>query len=126
MLNGKVAVVTGGTRGIGLAIVKKYLDNGATVVLCGSREETAKNAVKKLKNEKPEYKVEGISPKLNSPEEIKAAFETIRSNHGRIDILDTVKQLTLHMDNGKKVDFFMTNGDVNIGSFPIKLSGKFY
>lgn len=33
MLKGKVAVVTGGTRGIGYAIVKKYLENGAKVVL---------------------------------------------------------------------------------------------
>ena len=38
MLKGKVAVVTGGTRGIGYAIVKKFLENGASVVLWGSRQ----------------------------------------------------------------------------------------
>lgn len=43
MLKGKVAVVTGGTRGIGYAIVKKYLENGAKVVLFGSRDETVNN-----------------------------------------------------------------------------------
>ena len=36
MLKGKVAVVTGGTRGIGYAVVKKYLENGAQVILFGS------------------------------------------------------------------------------------------
>ena len=38
LLKNKVAVVTGGTRGIGYAIVKTYLDNGARVVLCGSKQ----------------------------------------------------------------------------------------
>ena len=37
MLKNKTAAVTGGTRGIGLAIVKKYLENGANVVVMGSR-----------------------------------------------------------------------------------------
>ena len=40
MLKDKVAIVTGGTRGIGYAIVHKFLQNGAKVVLFGSREET--------------------------------------------------------------------------------------
>ena len=38
MLQGKVAIVTGGTRGIGLAIVRTYLQNGSKVALFGSRE----------------------------------------------------------------------------------------
>lgn len=87
MLKGKVAIVTGGTRGIGLAIVKKYLDNGATVILCGSRKETEEEAVKKLKQENPEYKVEGIAPKLTSPEEVREAFEYVKKSYGKIDIL---------------------------------------
>ena len=51
MLQGKIALVTGGTRGIGYAIVKKFLEHGATVILCGSREETAKRAEQQLKAE---------------------------------------------------------------------------
>ena len=38
MLEGKVAIITGGTRGIGYDIVKKFLDNKAKVVLFGSKE----------------------------------------------------------------------------------------
>ena len=45
MLKGKVAIVTGGTRGIGLAVVKKYLENGASVALTGSLQETVDKAL---------------------------------------------------------------------------------
>ena len=48
MLKGKTAVVTGVTRGIGFAIVKKYLDNGANVALAGSRKESVDKALEKL------------------------------------------------------------------------------
>ena len=42
MLEGKVAVVTGGTRGIGFATVKKFLENHAKVVLFFFLEESVK------------------------------------------------------------------------------------
>lgn len=87
MLKGKVAIVTGGTRGIGFAIVKKFLDNGATVVLCGSKKETADKAVEKLKQENIDYNVEGIAPNLCSPEEVKEAFENVKKTYGKVDIL---------------------------------------
>lgn len=87
MLKGKVAVVTGGTRGIGFAIVEKYLENGATVVLCGSRQETADKAIKQLKEINPNYNVEGIGLDLNNPEEIEKEFNRIKNQYGSLDIL---------------------------------------
>ena len=36
LLEGKVAIVTGGTRGIGRAIVEKFLENGASVLFTGT------------------------------------------------------------------------------------------
>lgn len=59
MLQNKIAVVTGGTRGIGYAIVQKFLQNGAKVVLFGSREETVVKAVTSLKEENPDWDVSG-------------------------------------------------------------------
>ncbi len=87
LLRGKVAVVTGGTRGIGLAIVKKYLAHGATVVLCGSRLETAEKAVAQIKAENPDAKVEGIAPDLQNAEEMEKALGAVRDKYGRLDIL---------------------------------------
>ena len=51
MLKGKVAIITGGTRGIGYSTVRKFLENGARVILLGSRRETVDKAVASLKEE---------------------------------------------------------------------------
>ncbi len=87
LLKDKIAVVTGGTRGIGYAIVKAYLENGATVVLCGSKPETTQKAVDQLKTENPNWKVEGIAPNLTDYDSVKAAFDAVEKKYGRIDIL---------------------------------------
>lgn len=87
LLKDKVAVVTGGTRGIGLAIVKKFLDNGATVVLCGSRQESADKAVAELKEKKSDYKVSGIAPKLSNSEVMYDALTKVVDEYGKVDIL---------------------------------------
>ena len=47
-LEGKHALITGGTRGIGLAIVKGYLEAGATVSFCGRKQEGVDEALKEL------------------------------------------------------------------------------
>lgn len=87
LLENKVAIVTGGTRGIGYSIVKEYLKNGAIVVLCGSRQETADKAVAQLKEENPNWKVEGIWPNLSEYKEVKESFDTVIEKYGKIDIL---------------------------------------
>ena len=87
LLKGKVAVVTGGTRGIGYAIVHTYLENGAKVILCGSRPETAQKAVDALKAENSAFEVEGISPDLSSYADVEKAFADIKAKYGKIDIV---------------------------------------
>lgn len=87
MLTDKIAIVTGGTRGIGYAIVKIFLENGATVVLCGSSDQTASKAVEKLKDQNQSYRVEGLGLDLSSPEEINEAFKNINDKYGHLDIL---------------------------------------
>ena len=85
MLQGKTAIVTGGTRGIGFAIVKKYLENGAKVAVAGSRRESVDQALEKLS----EYgeNVMGIWPDLCDPEAVAKEFAAVQERFGSVDIL---------------------------------------
>ena len=85
MLKGKTAVVTGGTRGIGFAIAKKFLDNGANVAICGSRQDSVDKALAKLTEY--EGRVMGIWPNLCDPQEVAAAFASVKARFGSLDIL---------------------------------------
>ena len=87
MLKNKVAVVTGGTRGIGYAVVKKYLENGAKVVLFGSRKETVDKALVSLKGENPTWEVSGAFPDLGDADVVAEEIRQIKRKYGRIDIL---------------------------------------
>ena len=86
-LNNKVAIITGGSRGIGLATAKAFLKEGATVIITASSPETAQKAALKLREEFPQSQVEGISPNLASLEEVSEAFSGVVAKYGRLDIL---------------------------------------
>ena len=87
MLKGKVAVVTGGTRGIGLETVRTFLKNGAKVALLGSREETVTKAVEELKKENDTYEVIGLYPCLHKESEVLETLEKVKNEYGKIDII---------------------------------------
>lgn len=82
---GKVVIVTGGTRGIGLETVKAFKQAKANVILFGSKQETVQNAIEKLKEENLE--VEGYCPNLNNFEEVENTINEIYKKYKRIDIL---------------------------------------
>ena len=86
-LAGKVAIITGGTRGIGYATAEAFLREGATVIVAGSREATATKAVEELKQAYPQGNAEGIWPDLSDYDQVKASFDAIAQKYGRIDIL---------------------------------------
>lgn len=87
MLDGKVAIVTGGTRGIGFATVKKFLDNNAKVVLFGSRKESVDKAINELKEINENYEVMGLYPNISDAKEVEEAFNEVKNKYGKIDIL---------------------------------------
>ena len=87
LLQGKKAIVTGGTRGIGFAVVQTFLRNGASVALFGSRQETVDKAMAALKAENPDWEVIGMAPDLTDYAAVDAAFAEVEKAFGRIDIL---------------------------------------
>lgn len=86
-LKGKIAIITGGSRGIGYATVEKFIKEGATVILTASSLQNAEKAVNKLKASYPDAQISGISPDLTDLADIQRAFAEVVSQYGRIDIL---------------------------------------
>ena len=74
LLEGKKAIITGGTRGIGYAIACRFIEEGAAVTVFGSRQETADTAVEKLTAAYPDAKVWGRSCDLTSLEAVTEAL----------------------------------------------------
>ena len=78
-LKDKVAIITGGSRGIGYATADKFLKEGATVILTASSQGSADKAVAQLKEKYPDATVAGISPNLSNLESVRNAFREAAS-----------------------------------------------
>lgn len=87
MLDKKVAIITGGTRGIGLATAKKFIQENATVVIFGSKKETVDKALNELKEAFPKKEILGFYPNLIDESELKEVFDKIKEKFGHIDII---------------------------------------
>lgn len=85
LLEGKKAIITGGTRGIGYAIAERFVEEGAAVTVFGSRQETADAAVEKLLAAHPEAKVWGRTCDLASLDAVNEAFAAAAQNMGGLD-----------------------------------------
>jgi len=87
MLKDKVAIITGGSRGIGFETAREFLRNGAKVVIFGHKEDSTNIALESLKKEFKKSKILAFNPNLASEKEISDVFEEVYKTFGKIDIL---------------------------------------
>jgi NAD(P)-dependent dehydrogenase (short-subunit alcohol dehydrogenase family) len=81
-LQGKVAVITGGNSGIGLAIAKRYQHEGAKVAILGRNADTLSLAAEELGNEALVQQGD-----VTSVEDLEELFRATKERFGRIDVL---------------------------------------
>ena len=86
-LKDKVAIITGGSRGIGYATAEAFLREGATVIIAASSKASADKAVASLKERYPDRRIGGISPDLSKLEDVRNIFRTVSATYGCVDIL---------------------------------------
>lgn len=86
-LKNKIAIITGGSRGIGYATADAFLREGAIVIITASTYENAQKAKNSLKEKHPDSIIDGISPDLTKIDSIREAFQYVKENYGCIDIL---------------------------------------
>ena len=86
-LKDKVAIITGGSRGIGFATADRFLEEGAKVIIAASSQASADKAVAKLKEKYPDSVVAGISPNLADLKSVQDAFAIAHAQYGCVDIL---------------------------------------
>jgi 3-oxoacyl-[acyl-carrier protein] reductase len=87
-LTGKVAIVTGGSRGLGLAAAQALVAEGANVVICARGEEALQSAAADLrKNAVSKARVAAVAADVSTEDGARTVVEAAVSEFGRIDVL---------------------------------------
>ena len=78
-LNNKVAIITGGTTGIGIATAKRFIEEGAKVVITGTNTQRLEAARSELGG-----KADVIASDASSEKDIKELFDHVVKEHGKV------------------------------------------
>ena len=81
-LDNKIALITGGSSGIGLATAHRFIADGAQVFITGRNEDALNNAIAELGNA-----AKGIRSDVSQNEELDQLFAQVKKQAGRIDVL---------------------------------------
>jgi NAD(P)-dependent dehydrogenase (short-subunit alcohol dehydrogenase family) len=83
--NGKVALITGANKGLGLEMSRQLAQHGLTVLIAARNRQAAEESATTLRNEG--LKAEAIALDINSSTQIQAAVQAIGDNFGKLDVL---------------------------------------
>jgi 3-oxoacyl-[acyl-carrier protein] reductase len=118
-LAGKVAIVTGGTRGIGRAIAERLLREGASVAFCGRSNDTIARVADELKKATGGT-VYGEAADVSKPEDVRRFFQSVDANFGALHVLI----------NNAGLGIFRPTAELSIADWhrmiDLNLSGAFY
>ncbi len=84
-MDGSVAIVTGGTRGIGLAIARGFLEAGASVTICGRKQEGVDAALRELGEDAT--RALGVAAHVGKQEDIDRLIAETESRFGLVNVL---------------------------------------
>lgn len=107
-LEGKIALISGATTGMGAAIASRYLAEGATVIATGANPATLEKARKELPD------IEFVASDASDIEAVRALVAKVVQDHGRIDILAVNAGTAGYVPVGEvEPDFFDRIFDLN-------------
>jgi len=109
-LEGKIALITGGSSGIGLATAKRFVEEGAFVFITGRREAELDAAVKAIgKN------VKAIKGDVSKLDDLDRIFSAIKNDKGRLDVVFANAGITKYAVLGEiSEEFYDAIFDINV------------
>ncbi len=84
-LDGRTAIITGGTRGIGLAIARGFLDAGANVTISSRKQENVEEALQEIATD--ESRVLGVAAHVGEPEDLERLIGATEDRFGAVNVL---------------------------------------
>ena len=87
MLKGQIAVITGGTNGIGRAIAQRFAEEGATVLLLATSPERGAKAVEEIDQSTQSGRAEFYAVDVSDTSKVKQTIDSICEKYGRVDVL---------------------------------------
>jgi NAD(P)-dependent dehydrogenase (short-subunit alcohol dehydrogenase family) len=105
-LEGKIAVITGGNSGIGLATAQRFVQEGAYVFITGRRQSELNAAINQIgKN------VTGVQGDVSNLEDLDRLYDTVKQHKGRIDVLFANAGVTGFLPLGSVTDEIVPHFD---------------